>query len=181
MITKFKKFNEGINHILVGPTNDEILDKIGADKMLLKMIDQNNIDGINYAIEHGADEKVYLTHKSMLDLVGKKVFCVRLWTMSFTVNCSIFTNENVSGFGCGLFGDYFNIYDFNNAFIDKTGDSCKRYLYTLEELPLMYKKFGLNNNTTIELIKKYRKSMRQDVYEDEKKSEYFVPIEDIFK
>lgn len=58
MITKFKKFNEGINHLLVGPTEEEIWNDIKdlqPQDMLYKSYDIKYDKGIKYAIEQGAD------------------------------------------------------------------------------------------------------------------------------
>ena len=56
MIKNYKKFNEGIKHLLVGPTEEEIINGL-KDKpnILLDYSIRNNfLSGIKYAVSHGA-------------------------------------------------------------------------------------------------------------------------------
>lgn len=60
MITKFEKFNEGIKHLLVGPTEEEFWDTIKSlhpTEKLRKSISAEYLYGINYALNHGAEIK----------------------------------------------------------------------------------------------------------------------------
>ena len=59
MIKNFTQFNEGINHLLVGPSIDEMLDKLknghlSPNRMLEKSIKWKFKEGIEYALEKGA-------------------------------------------------------------------------------------------------------------------------------
>ena len=53
MITKFEKFNEGINHLLVGPTKEEVWNKIGLDFFGLKTPPPSVEEFIDYIFENG--------------------------------------------------------------------------------------------------------------------------------
>ena len=57
MITKFEQFNEGIKHLMLGPTDDEIIDnlkQLPPDKMLLKCCQIGLLEGVKVALERGA-------------------------------------------------------------------------------------------------------------------------------
>lgn len=58
MITKFTQYNESVRDLLVGPTEEEVLkayEKMKPSDILFKSIINNNLDGVIYAVEHGAN------------------------------------------------------------------------------------------------------------------------------
>jgi len=54
MIKKYKQFNEGIRHLLIGPTEEEIITS-GLGNYLKVMIKEKDIDGVQKAIDLGVD------------------------------------------------------------------------------------------------------------------------------
>jgi len=57
MITDFIKFNESIKHLLVGPTEDEIMDnflKLSPNEMLIKSCKIGSLNGVKIALQRGA-------------------------------------------------------------------------------------------------------------------------------
>jgi len=58
VITKFTQFNEGIKNLLVGPTEDEVWDKLkglSPDDLLDKSSVSDFLPGVKKAVELGAD------------------------------------------------------------------------------------------------------------------------------
>lgn len=77
---------------------------------------------------------------NMDDYVWLPMFCTR---DNRDLDISIFTDHNVSGYGLGLKGDYFDKHDFNKA-ISKVGDDLRRKLYTIDELDILLRDLGIN-------------------------------------
>ena len=57
MIKNYIQFNEGIKHLLKGPTEEEIIKKIKSNptQLLIKSCEIGNLNLIKYAIEQGGD------------------------------------------------------------------------------------------------------------------------------
>jgi len=79
MIKKFKTYNESIRHLLVGPTEEEIIKwyKNNPDKLLSISYENNNIKGIKTALGEGANnigfkniiKKYELDDNGILDMI----------------------------------------------------------------------------------------------------------------
>jgi len=112
-------------------------------------------------------------YKSILDkYIGKKLFVTREnHTGSISVDCGIFTNENIGGYGIGIKGDIFNENDFKNA-ISKKGDVLKRRLFTLDELNELFDYLKIDKTLDI-----YGKEETLDIYEKEEMLKNLIKYE----
>lgn len=58
IITKYQQFNESIKSLLVGPTDDEVLDSLKNEEpnvILMKSVNSDFLPGVKYALENGAN------------------------------------------------------------------------------------------------------------------------------
>lgn len=86
------------------------------------------------------NEKLEESYK-MDDYLWLPLFCTR---NGRDLDCKIFNEKNVGGYGLGIRGDYFNESDFSLA-MSKKGDSIGRRLYTPNESDILIKDLGLDN------------------------------------
>ena len=73
MITKFETYNESISSLLVGPTEDEVMDNLkdlSPIEILRKSILIGFLKGVKYAIEQGVD--IHYDYDSTLRLASLK-------------------------------------------------------------------------------------------------------------
>ena len=90
---------------------------------------------------------------SMLDkYVGTPLFCYRDDACG-SLDCNIFTDKNVAGYGCGLRGDFFNEREFVDA-LGRIGDSLNRHLFEIDELDEISKKLRIDGNSKEEIVDK---------------------------
>ena len=122
--------------------------------------------------------------------VGKKVFVSRGFPVS-SLDCRIFTDKNLGGFGEGIRGNYFlNDENFKKALSEK-GDYLKRRVFTLDNLESLKEHLGLNkqifNNDEYfksfvkDLVIKTRNSYCSADPELERKEKLYVEIDELFK
>ena len=124
---------------------------------------------------------------SMLDkYVGTPLFCFRddAWG---SLDCSIFTDKNVAGYGCGLRGDFFNEREFVNA-LSRIGDSLNRHLFEINELDEIAKKlriYGKSKEETIDKIvdkvEKTRKSYCSANPDGDREAGVFIELDELRK
>jgi len=123
---------------------------------------------------------------SLMDkYIGIPLLCLRLNNKNADLDCSIFTDENISGYGLGLGGDFFKEWDFEDAIIQK-GDGLNRYLYKAEEVDKLIKKLGFESlskekaiDRIIELVKRTRSGYSSGNPEAEKKMGLYVDIDEL--
>ncbi len=109
------------------------------------------IKRFNESVEYNMDDYLWLP-----------LFCIREFTSgSRTLNCGIFNDQNLGGYGLGIRGDYFSQTDFEKA-MSKKGDSVKRKLYTADELNILIKDLGFDNLSKDESIQKVVDMIKKD-------------------
>ncbi len=130
----------------------------------------------------------YFLDKSdnMSDYIGKIMFIlVGEWK---SLDCQVFTDKNIAGYGMGLRGRYYknprDKDDFKSA-LGKIGDSCKYKLYTLDEIDLLIKELGYENlskpeqtKSILEKIEKTRSGVSGNP-EKEKEMGLYVELDDL--
>ena len=80
----------------------------------------------------------------MKKYLGQPLFCLRTDFGTKDIDCGIFTDKNIGGYGIGYRGNYFDENDFIRA-ISKRGDLLGRKLYTMGEIPLLLKELNIKN------------------------------------
>lgn len=122
--------------------------------------------------------------------IGKKVFISRGFPIN-SLDCGIFTNKNIGGYGIGIRGDIFYCDEEFRQALSKQGDCLKRRVFTIDNLDELKDLLGLNN----ELFNydEYFKQLVEDIIiktrshyssadpEKERLKKVYVEIEDIFK
>lgn len=122
--------------------------------------------------------------------VGKKVFISRGFPVRF-LDCGIFTDKNICGYGKGIRGDYFySDDDFKNALSSKNGDYLQRKVFTVDTLSDLKNHLGLNNKLfnsekyfqeyVKDLITQTRNNYCSADPEKERAEKVYVEVEDIF-
>lgn len=122
--------------------------------------------------------------------VGKKVFVSRGFPVQM-LDCGIFTDKNIGGYGKGIRGDYFySSANFEEALSNK-GDCLRRRIFTMDTLHELKEHLGLNKQLfssddyfkeyVTELIKNTRNSYVSANPEKERLEGVYVELEDIFK
>jgi len=121
----------------------------------------------------------------MGEYVGKPLFCTRPMSKSISVNCGIFTNKNIGGFGLGIRGDYFDEVNFEAA-LSKKGDSLGRKLYTADEFDLLAKDLKLDTtdreraiNQIVDMIEMERGRMSSSKPDLERREGVYIELEQI--
>ena len=115
MITKYNKYNESIKSLLVGPTEEEIIDnisKLSPNDMFKTSIKCNMLEGVKKSIELGADvlnfyngnyglslQSIsyncnleifeYLINNKIIDLKEKIYIQMRRQTIEYTLMCDL--------------------------------------------------------------------------------------------
>jgi hypothetical protein len=121
--------------------------------------------------------------------VGKKIFISRGFPVN-SLDCGIFTDKNIGGYGKGIRGDYFwDDENFKDALSEK-GDSLKRRVFTLDNLEKLKQHLGVNQqlfnddnyfkNFVKDLIIKTRNSYCSDNPKQERKEKVYVEINELF-
>lgn len=120
--------------------------------------------------------------KLMDEYLWLPLFCTR---GGRDLDCGIFTDKNMSGYGIGIRGDYFNEFEFERA-ISKKGDSLKRRLYTASDVDIMIKDLGLENierseavDKIVNMIENTRKKYVSASPELERESGFYVELDEI--
>lgn len=80
--------------------------------------------------------------------IGKPLIVTR---RGHSIDCKIFTDQNIGGYGLGIGGDYFDSYDFERA-LTEGGDGLGRRLFKLSEIDRLSKFLGIDG-TKDEIIK----------------------------
>ena len=96
MITKFEKYNESIKDLLVGPTEEEVWEKLGfpntintAEDLIIYIVNYSKVDYLtlkSYSHYYKINNKVYLT----INPVGK---CCTINQVNFSPLLNIFGIE----------------------------------------------------------------------------------------
>ena len=90
------------------------------------------------------------------DYLWLPLFCARSNRVGpMDLDIAVFCDINVggSGYGLSLRGDYFDKSDFNDA-MSKKGDCLRRKLYTINDIDILIKDFGLDNLPKKDAIEK---------------------------
>jgi hypothetical protein len=132
----------------------------------------------------------YFSNKSdnMDDYCGKTMFILsEEWK---SLDCKVFSDKNVAGYGLGLRGRFFinndmGKNDFKNA-LSKIGDSLKYKLYEIDEIDILIKDLGYDSlskpeqtKSILEKIEKTRSSYVSVNPEKEKEMGLYVELDDL--
>lgn len=117
--------------------------------------------------------------------VGKKVFVTR---DRHSLDCGIFTDKNLCGYGKGIRGDFWNDdISFKQA-LSETGDYLNRRIFTIDTLNDLKKYLNLDTDSSDDYLKSYIKDLiikTRNSYcsanpEKERAENVYVEIEDLF-
>lgn len=128
--------------------------------------------------------KIFESDKSsILDkYVGTPLFCLR----NNSLDCRIFTDKNLGGYGIGLRGDYFNEWEFVDA-LGRIGDSLNRHLFEINELNELAYKIKISGSkeelidNIINKIKGTRATYVSADPEGERKAGVYVELDELRK
>lgn len=122
--------------------------------------------------------------------IGKKIFVSRGFPVT-SLDCGIFTNKNLGGYGKGIRGDYFYTDEVFKKALSVKGDYLKRRVFTISNLNELKNHLRLNNElfNSDEYFKQYVKDLiikTRNSYcsadpKKERDEKVYVEIQDIFK
>ena len=135
---------------------------------------------LNYKMFEGKESSI------MDQYLDSPLFCLRKNNSgSISLDCSIFTDLNLGGYGCGFMGDYFDESDFVKA-ISKKGDSLRRKLFKKNELDQLIQELGIGDlskeegiKRIIDMIKKERSSYASADPDKERKMGLYIEMDEI--
>lgn len=124
------------------------------------------------------------------DLKQSKLMDEYLWLPLFCISsrsldCKIFTDKNLGGYGLGIRGDFFGEDDFKRA-ISKKGDCLGRKLYTASDVDILIKDLGLDNmskeeavDAIVDMISNTRKAYSSADPDWERENSTYIELDEI--
>ena len=180
MIKKYKQYNEGIKHLLVGPTDDELKDyiKINPSRALLTYCKKNNLELVKLSLESGADPD-YDNGHPLLYACGRKSHNIPFnidilhLLIEYNVDVTIDRNENLRE--CCY--DY-NEDNWDNLKIIELLLNAGADVHVVDDLCMNYAQMH-NEELLINLLEKYYDNYGVEEYDEEIK-EIEPSVEDCF-